>query len=45
MRSALDGIGLALLRLEFLDRFAAEGGALVAGAARLTPSKPDWIKA
>ena len=39
MRSATDGIGLALLRLEFLG----EGGAaLTAGEARLTPRKPDW---
>jgi folate-binding protein YgfZ len=39
MRSATDGIGLALLRLEFLDQ---DGGALTAGEARLTPKKPDW---
>jgi folate-binding protein YgfZ len=44
MRSAADGMGLALLRLEFLDRLAAEGGALTAGAARLTPTKPAWVK-
>ncbi len=39
MRSATDGIGLALLRLEYL---AEEGGTLTAGEARLTPKKPDW---
>ena len=41
MRSAVDGIGLALLRLEHLDAAAAEG-ALTAGDARLTPRKPGW---
>lgn len=40
MRSAVDGIGLALLRLEHLD--AAAPGALTAGEARLTPRKPAW---
>jgi hypothetical protein len=44
MRSAADGMGLALLRLEFVDKLAAEGGALTVGATRLTPSKPDWVK-
>jgi hypothetical protein len=36
MRSAADGLGLALIRLEHLE------APLVAGAARLTPKKPDW---
>lgn len=40
MRSAVDGIGLALLRLEHVD--AAAQGALTAGEARLTPRKPAW---
>ena len=39
MRSAINGIGLALLRLEFLNKDAA---GLTAGEARLTPRKPDW---
>jgi folate-binding protein YgfZ len=39
MRSATDGLGLALLRLEYLDE---DGSALTAGEARLTPKKPDW---
>jgi hypothetical protein len=41
MRSAVDGIGLALLRLEHVE--AAADGALTAGEARLTPRKPDWV--
>lgn len=44
MRSAADGMGLALLRLEFLDKLAKEGGALTAGAARLKPSRPAWVR-
>jgi folate-binding protein YgfZ len=40
MRSARDGIGLALLRIE-----AAEaGGALMAGEARITPRIPAWMR-
>ena len=42
MRSARDGLGLALLRLDALAE--AEGRPLTAGAARLTPKKPDWAK-
>ena len=42
MRSAVDGLGLALLRLEHLE--AASGGALTAGQARLTPRKPAWAE-
>lgn len=38
MRSARDGHGLALLRLEALD-----GGALIAGDARLCPRLPGWM--
>lgn len=44
MRSAMDGIGLALLRLEFLDKLAVEGGSFTAGGARLVPSRPDWMR-
>jgi folate-binding protein YgfZ len=39
MRSAVDGLGLALLRLEYLD-----AAPFTAGAARVTPRKPDWAK-
>jgi folate-binding protein YgfZ len=39
MRSGIDGLGLALLRLEHLDK-----GPLTAGGATLTPRKPDWVK-
>jgi folate-binding protein YgfZ len=44
MRSAADGIGLALLRLELLDAAALEGESLRAGEARLTVQRPDWMK-
>jgi folate-binding protein YgfZ len=44
MRSAADGIGLALLRLEMLDAAVLEGAPLRAGAARLTVRRPDWMK-
>lgn len=43
MRSASDGLGLALLRLEFLEKLGTDGGTLVAGNAKLTPAKPDWL--
>jgi folate-binding protein YgfZ len=42
MRSALDGIGLALLRLEHVEGEAA--AALRAGEAKLTARKPDWVR-
>lgn len=41
MRSAAGDLGLALLRLEFLDAVAA-GDRLTAGDAVLIPRKPDW---
>lgn len=44
MRSASDGLGLAVMRLEFVDKQAAEGGSFVAGAAQITPLKPDWLR-
>jgi len=44
MRSASGDLGLALLRLDAVDRALAEGAALSAGAARLHPSKPGWFK-
>ncbi|MHA1153091.1 MAG: CAF17-like 4Fe-4S cluster assembly/insertion protein YgfZ [Alphaproteobacteria bacterium] len=37
LRSSVDGVGLALLRLEHLE------APLVAGEARLTAKKPDWL--
>lgn len=42
MRSGLDGIGLALLRIEQVEAAAKAGEALSAGDARLTPVKPGW---
>lgn len=41
MRSARDGHGLALLRLDALD---AAKGALTAGDARLVPRLPGWMR-
>ncbi len=41
--SSRDGRGLALLRLDAVE--AAQNGAdLMAGAARITPEKPGWMK-
>jgi transferase CAF17, mitochondrial len=40
MRTAVDRIGLALLRVEYLEALATD--ALTAGEARLTPRKPPW---
>jgi folate-binding protein YgfZ len=42
MRSAIDGIGLALLRLEHLEGGSPPG--LRAGEARLSAQKPDWVR-
>jgi folate-binding protein YgfZ len=42
MRSAIDGIGLALLRLEHVE--GAASPILRAGEARLTAQKPDWVR-
>jgi folate-binding protein YgfZ len=44
LRSAADGVGLALLRLEMLDAAVLEGEPLRAGDARLTVQRPDWMK-
>jgi len=41
MRSALPGIGLAVIRIEYLEPMPA-AGAFTAAGARLTPRKPDW---
>jgi len=42
MRSAADGLGLAMLHLEFLESADGSDRALTAGAARITPKKPRW---
>jgi hypothetical protein len=42
MRTSVDGIGLALLRLEYLDRARETGAPLTSGDATLIPTKPDW---
>jgi folate-binding protein YgfZ len=39
MRSSRDGRGLALLRIDALD-----AGELTAGAAVITPQRPDWMR-
>ncbi|MGB8274728.1 MAG: folate-binding protein [Alphaproteobacteria bacterium] len=44
MRSALDGIGLALIRLETLAEAEKGGAALLSGTAKLRPTKPDWAR-
>ncbi len=43
MHSGRDGHALALLRLDAVDA-AANGAALTAEGARVTPQKPDWLK-
>lgn len=40
MRSAMNGLGLALLKTDYLDADAA----LEAGGAKVVPHKPDWMK-
>ena len=42
MRSALDGRGIALLRLDRIAEAARDGAAFTAGDARMTAEKPDW---
>lgn len=44
MRSALDGLGLALVRLDVLPRIESGDAALLAGDARLRPRKPAWAE-
>jgi folate-binding protein YgfZ len=44
MRSALDGQGLALLRVDAVERADREGLRLTAGSAALTPFKPAWAQ-
>ena len=43
MRSSRDGIGLALLRIEALEKFGGPDGELLAGEARITPMRPPWL--
>ena len=45
MRASLDGIGLALLKLEAVETAAATGKRLVAGGALLSPTRPEWLTA
>ncbi|MEQ8192977.1 MAG: folate-binding protein [Rhodospirillales bacterium] len=42
MRTSIGGIGLALLRLEYIEKARNTGTALKSGEATLTPKKPDW---
>ena len=42
MRSSRDGIGLALMRMEYLKKADETGQPFTAGAAQLIPRKPDW---
>lgn len=42
MRSHAGTVGLAMLRLDALEKLAEAGGELRAGPALLTPHKPDW---
>lgn len=44
MRSATNGLGLALLRLEHVDAAAEEERPMIAGEARLTPHRPHWLR-
>jgi folate-binding protein YgfZ len=44
MRSGLDGLGLAMLRLESLGGEGGRMDPLVAGEARLIPRPPSWLK-
>jgi len=43
MRSSREGIGLALLRIEALEKFGGPDGELLAGEARITPMRPPWL--
>ncbi len=42
MRSGHGARGLALMRLEYLDKASGAGHDFTADGARLTPRKPDW---
>jgi hypothetical protein len=43
VRSGRGDRALALLRLEEIAKAEAEGIPLLAGEAKLTPVKPDWV--
>jgi folate-binding protein YgfZ len=45
LRSAEDGVGLALLKLDLAFPEALDVPPLTAGDARLTPQKPRWMEA
>jgi len=45
IRSGADGIAVAMLRLEALERAEASGEPLTAGEARIHPVPPPWAKA
>ncbi len=42
MRSSVDGWGLALLRLEQVERAKAEGTPLTVGETEVVPVRPEW---
>jgi folate-binding protein YgfZ len=44
IRSGRGDRALALLRLEMVEQATRSGAPLVAGAARVTPVKPDWAR-
>jgi folate-binding protein YgfZ len=43
LRSAADGRGLALLRLEFIEAALRPDSALLAGTVRVRPVRPGWM--
>ncbi len=44
MRSAVAGIGIALLRLEHIETAERTGAALTAGSATVRPMRPAWFQ-
>lgn len=44
MRSSHDGKGMAMLRLEYVEKASESGEPLIAGDTRLTPVKPNWAR-
>lgn len=44
MRSGIDGIGMALIRLEAAEAAASANRPIEAGASRLFPQRPEWAK-
>jgi folate-binding protein YgfZ len=42
MRSHVEDVGLALIRIETFEQITGDGRALRAGESLLTPRKPDW---